>query len=754
MLRAGPRWVGKEDAVNSRDLSRRRTLVALASLPASALLPLAPALAAKAGSAPVTPVARVEPVSETLWGETIVDPYRWMENPKDADWEPFMKGQAAYTRQVLDGIAGRTALHTRISKLSGDLPLAQLPQPAAGRLFYELRPKGANQFKLFVRDGAQGAERLLIDPTTLRGEGGAHVSLDWWSASPDGRYVVHGLSPAGSENSVLQILEVDTGKLLPERIDRTQYASPSWLPDSSGFFFNRLAEGAKPGSTDYYQDSVAWLHRLRTEPKDDLRALSRGQFADIAIERSDFPGIATDPTSTHVVAAVYGGVRRENPFYTAALADVLAGKPRWRKVGDVEDELVGLAFRGDELYLQTTRDTPNGKVLRTSMSAPDLAAATTVVSEGALVVEGISVARDGLYVRDMDGGYNTLRRLGNDGKLQAVKLPFEGTVSGVNTDAREDGAWLLGSSWLLPSTVFHHAPAAGATTVVALAPPSPIDTSAYEAIRGFATARDGTRVPLSIVARKGLKRDGSHPTLVDAYGSYQSSVSPYFNSRGFAFLEQGGVLAVAHVRGGGEYGKRWWKAGQKISKPNTWRDLIDCCEALVKQGWTSPKHLAIQGGSAGGITVGRAVTERPDLFAAVISNVGVSNALRAEFSQNGPPNIAEFGTVTERAGFIGLKQMDAYQAVRDAVRYPAMLLTTGMTDPRVEPWQAAKMTARLQAVAARRPAADRNPVLLRVDFNAGHGLGSTREQYDAERADEYAFLLWRSGHAGFQPRRG
>jgi prolyl oligopeptidase len=259
-------------------------------------------------------------------------------------------------------------------------------------------------------------------------------------------------------------------------------------------------------------------------------------------------------------------------------------------------------------------------------------------------------------------------------------------------------------------------------------------------------------VPLSIVARKGMKHDGRNPTLVNAYGAYQISMTPYFNSRGVAFLEQGGVLAYAHVRGGGEYGKRWWKAGQKISKPNTWRDLIDCCEELIRQKWTSTKRLTIQGGSAGGITVGRALTERPDLFTAVISNVGVSNALRAEFSQNGPPNIDEFGTVKERAGFLALKQMDAYSAVRDGVRYPAVLLTTGITDPRVEPWQAAKMAARLQEAERSLKPAARNPVLLRVDFDAGHGIGSTRQQADAERADEYAFALWRSGAPRFQPK--
>lgn len=735
--------------MNLPPLTRRRTLAAFGGLPAAMLLPGIPAWAAKPAA---PPVARVEPVRETLWGDTIVDPYRWMENAKDRDWEPFMKGWAAYTRGVLDAIPGRKALLERIGKLSGDLPIADAPQSAGGRLFYQMRPSGANQFKLFVREGIGGAEKLLVDPSTLKGDGGSHMSLDWWRASPDGRYVVHGLSAAGSEDSVARILDVASGELLAERIDRTQYAGPRWLPDSSGFFYNRLAEGSKPGSPERYLDSVAWLHRLRSDPKDDLRVLSRGQFADVPVERNEFPYVAAESSSDYLVAGTFGGVRRDNPLFAARRADVLAGRPRWQRVCTVEDEVTGFAFRGDELFLLSTRGAPNARVLRTALSAPAIAQAQVAVAEGPAVLERIALARDGLYLRDMDGGYGALRRLGNDGRIAPVALPFEGTIEGLSASTAEDGLWFAGTSWLLPQTVFRADPAQQRVERVALTPAFEIDTSAYEAIRTSATARDGTAVPVSIVARKGLARNGRNPTLVNAYGSYQISRGPNFNPRGLAFLEQGGVLAVAHVRGGGEYGRRWWKAGQKLAKPNTWRDLIDVCEWLVKQRWTSPARLAIQGGSAGGITVGRAMTERPELFAAVISNVGMNNALRAEFEPNGPPNIDEFGTVTERVGYLGLRQMDALHAVRDGVRYPAVLLTTGMTDPRVEPWEVAKMAARLEAVAAARRGAGRNPVLLRVEFDAGHGVGSTREQGDAKRADEYAFVLWRTGQPGFRPR--
>ncbi len=722
-------------------ISRRQAVTTIAGAVLSASLPRVFAAVATATDGP--PVARVDPVTEQFFGETIVDPYRWMENSRDADWESFMRGQNTYARAVLDAIPGRRRLYNRIAELSGDTVITRALQSCEGRIFYEKRPRGADNFKLYVRTALQGKEQLLVDPTLLK-QDGKHVSMDWWSAAPDGRHVVYGLSPAGSEDSVIHIIDVESREILPERISRAQYANPSWLPDSSSFFYNRLS-GAPLGSVDYYKDSVAWLHRLRTEAAADLKVLARGQYSEVLAEPTDFPTVIADPSSDHVLAVMVGGVRRENPYFTAALSDVIAGHPRWRKVCDVADEVVGASFREDALYLLTTKGAQNGKVLRTSMSEPSIESAPVAVPESDVVIDNIGVARDGLYVQDMNGGYGKFRRMAADGQIGPIPTPFEGSILQLWTNTAEDGAYWLGTSWLVPFTVLHFDPAAANHSDTGLSPHPPIDLAPYEAIRTSATARDGTKVPLSIVARRGLVRDGRHPALVDAYGAYQIVNSPLFNARSIAFLEQGGVVVTAHVRGGGEYGRRWWKAGQKLTKPNTWRDLIDCCEALISDGWTTPSRLAIQGGSAGGITVGRALTERPGLFAAVISNVGVSNALRAEFSQNGPPNIAEFGTVTERDGFAALKEMDALHAVRDGVRYPAVLFTTGMQDPRVEPWEVAKMTARLQKATV-----SHNPILLRVTFDAGHGLGSTRTQVDEQRADEYAFVLWRSGVPGFQ----
>jgi prolyl oligopeptidase len=690
-------------------------------------------------------VARIEPVSETFFGETVVDPYRWMENPKDKDWEPFMRGQDAHARAVLAAIPGRDMLARRIGELSSGTTVAFGVQKAGSRVFYQVRPAGADNFKLAVRavapaGGALGDERILIDPTAMKGEGGVHMSLDWWVASPDGRHVVYGLSPAGSENSVLHVMEVETMRVLPERIPGTQYAGPSWLPDGSGFFYGRVADLAKLGTVDYYKHSPALLHKLGADPKDDLLLVQHGRDAALPLTEIEFPGLTCSRTGEWTVLGLYGSVRRENPLFVARTADVAAGRAQWRQVCTIGDEVTGFALGAGDLYLLTTRGAENGKVLRTPLDGGTYASATVVVPEGPRVVENIALARDGLYVLQLDGGYHTLGKLGRDGQVANVPLPFEGQIDGLFATPLEDGCWLDGTAWLLPFTTFRHDAASGRTERAGLAPPAPFDLSGYEAHRTFATARDGTKVPLSIVARKGLKRDGRNPTLVSAYGAYQISSGPYFSPRTLALLERGGIFATAHVRGGGEYGKRWWKGGQKLTKPNTWRDLIDCCEHLIRERWASRATLTIQGGSAGGITVGRALTERPDLFAGVISNVGVSNALRAEFGQNGPPNIDEFGTVTERAGFLGLKAMDALHHVKDGMRHPAVLLTIGMTDPRVDAWNGGKMAARLQK-ANRGP----NPILLRVNFDAGHGLGSTRSQVDAERADEFAFLLWRAG---------
>lgn len=693
---------------------------------------------------PAPPVARVEPVTEEFFGVKVTDNYRWMENPKDPEWEPFMKGQADFARRTLDAIKSSAAMQARVSELAGDLEIVAAVQRAGSRVFINKRPAGADNFILFVREGLEGADRVLVDPTQLK-QGDVHVSLDWWLASPDGNYIVYGLSPAGSEDSVAQIMEVATGTILPERIDRTQYASPSWAPDGSGFFFNRLAEGAAKDSTDYYKNSVCWFHRLNTDPAADVRVLARGQFAEVPVTEIEFPVVIAPTDSNWAIALLIAGVQNEITAYLAPRAAALAGEGGWRKICVPADRITSVAIKGDDLYGLTYADAPRYKVLKAGAAAPDLAGAPVAVPEGESVIQGFAVAQDAVYLTLLDGGVSRLAKLQGDGGLVPVPLPFEGSFGGVYAEVDRPGVLLNLQSWVRPATIYDIA-ADGTARETALVAKPPIDVSGFEAVRVFATAGDGTKIPLSIVYKKGVARDGTAPAFIQAYGSYGINSEPFFGPRYIAFMEQGGLWCTANVRGGGEYGRAWHEAGRLLNKPNTWRDLIACAEFLIAEKWSGPGKIGINGGSAGGITVGRALTERPDLFAAVVSQVGVSNSLRAEFGQNGPPNIPEFGSVTTEDGFKGLFAMDSLVHVQDGEKYPGVLLTTGMTDPRVDPWMAAKMAARLQAAST-----SGRPVLLRVDFDAGHGLGSTRAQLDKGWADAYAFTLWQTGHPDFQP---
>ncbi|MCC2971465.1 prolyl oligopeptidase family serine peptidase [Massilia sp. IC2-476] len=686
------------------------------------------ALTAAAAAAP--PVARVEPVTDTHFGEKVVDRYRWMENDKDPDWLPFLKNQNLHTRSVLDTLPLRGELLARIQQLSGDVTAVADIQRAGARSFYQQRPAGANNHKLFVQEN--GKSRMLVDPTTLD-TATSHYSLDWWVASPDGSKLAYGLSKDGSEDSVLHIMDVATGSILPERIANTQAAYPSWLEDSSGFFYNQLT--GKVNTPERYLNSRVRFHRIGDDPAKDRILMARGLDRAVKYESNQSPYVFATPHSRHAVLMITD-VRQEKRFLVAPLQDVLKGRARWTHVTDFADQVTSAEVHGDELYLLSTLKHPRGRILKVAAQSPALGSAREVVAESGLVIQGMMRARDGLYLRAMDGGIGRVLRLDANGKLANVTLPFDGTVGTLAADPNTPGVLMLLSGWLTPTGIWS-IDAAGKVTDTGLTPKPPIDVSAYTTERRFATAKDGTKIPYSLVYRKGLKKDGRNPAFISAYGSYGAAAyTPSFVNRSLSLIDQGAIVGFANVRGGGEYGRDWHRAGQLENKPNTWRDLIAVVEDMHKEGYTAPAHTAIGGRSAGGIPTGMALTERPDLFAAVVSGVGWHNPLRYVAEQNGYGEEGEWGAIRDKAGYKALKSIDSYQAVKDGGKYPAVLLTTGVTDPRVAPFHPAKMAARLQAASA-----SGKPVLLRVDFDAGHGMGSTRAQQDAEAADTYAFIL-------------
>lgn len=718
------------------DLHRRQFLAGSTSALSLSLLPASPwAATATPGknTVPAAPVAKIDVVKDTYFGETLSDPYRWMENSKDPDWLPFLKAQNDRTRAVLDPLPRRAALLKRIEQLSGDTVATSRVQRAGGLTFIQQRPLGADNFKLFVRQGANGPDRVLVDPPAMS-SAKSHVSLDWWRASPDGKYVVYGLSKDGSEDSLLHVLTVADGKNLPETIPNTEATNPQWLDDASGFFYTQLTGAV--ATPERYLDAQARFHKLGTDPNSDPILVKRGLLAGIDYDKIQVPTIVTSLGSRYAILQL-ADVRPEARGYIAPLKDVLTGKAKWISFAGFDDEVTDSELDGEDLYLLVNKGSPRGRIVKTSASAPNIATGTVMVPQNALVIENTARARDGIYLKIMDGGISRLQRLGHDGKVTDIALPFDGTIGAVFAVPTEDGALVSLQGWLNPAGIWS-VDTSGRLADTGITPKPAIDVSAYEAKRFFATAKDGVKIPYTLIYRKGMKQDGTNPTWISAYGSYGfAAYTPTFAGRTLALVDAGAIVGYANVRGGGEYGREWHKAGQLTNKPNTWRDLIAVCEELIAKKYTSSKHLAIGGRSAGGITVGRAMTERPDLFAAVIDGVGWSNPLRYIVEQDGYGEEPEWGAISDPTGYQALKTIDSYQSVKDGTPYPAVLLTTGVTDPRVAPFHLAKMTARLQVAST-----SGKPILLRVDYDAGHGIGSTRAQQDRETADTYAFLLW------------
>jgi prolyl oligopeptidase len=465
----------------------------------------------------------------------------------------------------------------------------------------------------------------------------------------------------------------------------------------------------------------------------------------------DMPFITTAAGSDFAVGSVQHGVQNEQTLYIAPVSALGSSPAAGTKLCDTDADVTDFVFNADDIYLLSHKDAERFKIVRTPLahpSAPEQFEA--VLPQTAGVLKGLTIASDALYAAELDGGVYHVVRVASPaagGAAERVPLPFDGTADVYPSDPRLPGITFALTSWVRGPRVEGFDPHTNQINLTTIRPSGPFDNlPELTSIEVEAKSYDGTMVPLSILMKKGTPLDGSHPTILSGYGAYGITEDPGFSNASIAWLERGGVEAIAHVRGGGERGEAWHLGGYKLTKPNTWRDFIACAEYVVDQKYTSSAKLGIVGGSAGGITIGRAVTERPDLFAAAAPMVGVLDALRSEFSPNGPPNIPEFGSVTTQAGFEDLFAMDALQHVRDGVKYPALLITTGLNDPRVPSWEPAKFAARTQVASS-----SGKPVLLRVDYKGGHGIGASKRQRVEETADWYSFFLWQFGESGFQP---
>lgn len=711
------------------------------------------ATATRAPAANKPAVAASEDVSTEYFGTKVADPYRWMEGGlQEAKLTAFLKAQNDYTRAVLASLGGRDNLLQRIRELDNAAPTVRSWQRGGSSIFYLETAPGAKTASLMVRD-ANGKPRKLLDPVSME-KGDSHAAIDYFAPSWDGRYVIVGVSLGGSENSTIHIIESATGHMLPDAITRTQYAGPSWSADSRSFYYARLQqlpEGAPAAAV--YENERVYLHTVGSDVEKDPAVFGPAVSPSVNVPKAGFVSVGVTPGSKYALAYYSAGTIDIPALYAAPASNAMNADAPWREVVSPEDMIStsadsSAAQHGSTLYLLIEKDSPNRKLVAVDLAQPDMAKAQTLIPSGENLLTGIYAAKDGLYLTSKRGVVFELQRADYGPKLewQKISLPYNGTISNLDANVLLPGVMFRLETWTQSDQAFEYDPSSKQVSNTALIQKNPADFSSIEAREVEATSADGTKVPLSILCKKGLPLDGSHPTLYEGYGSYGISIDPFFDPRILAWLERGGIFAVAHVRGGGEFGEAWHVAGQKQTKQHTIDDMIAAAQYLNQQHYSSPEHLAVMGTSAGGLAVGGALVQHPELFVAAIDNVGMTDPLRFQLSQGGAANVPEFGDVTDSKGFKYMYAVSPYHHVVDGTKYPAVLGITGTNDPRVPTWMVAKMIARLQAATA----SDR-PVLLRVNFDEGHGLGSSRPQRESLMADYMSFILWQSGDPAFQP---
>ena len=713
-------------------MSYRLAMLATASLLCASLL----------SAATITPPAPLppKPVTDTYFGTKVTDPYRYFEDEKVTTVSEWMKAQGRYTTMLLASIPRRAATLKRIAAFAASFEPVNSIQVFGNRTFYLDRAPGSDNFDLIERDG--GGPRKLVDITAFRAaHGGAPAAINYFAASPDGTKVAVGISSGGSENANITVLDVASGRQIAGPIARGRFGVTGWSDDSRTLFMNLLADlPANAPGTEIYQNSVAYAWDMKSAP---VALIGGATPAAIKVPASMIPFVAPVHGGSLAVAMVVNGTQNEREIWTVPAAQAGTPGARWTRLTTFADNITDLAMAGDTLYLLSHSDAPTFKVLTLKAGQPLSSARLLIAAQSGRLIEGIAAASDGLYVRARRGLFSELTRVPlSGGPEEHIGLPVNGSIGEMFTDPTVPGATLTMDSWTLPPTAYRLAD--GRFTKLPIGSnPAGFRPSDFAVSELAATAPDGTKIPLSYIQKLGVPR-GS-PLLLEAYGSYGISIFPGFGPRLASLMSEGINTAVCHVRGGGEFGEAWRLAGKDANKPNTWRDLIACGRDLVARGYTTPKQLFIMGGSAGGITMGRAMEEAPELFAGVLDMVPAANAVRQEFSPNGVPNIPEFGTVKNEAGFRNLMAMDSYLNVKDAVNYPPIMITTGLNDSRVASWEPAKLAARLQVSGTK------NPVLLRVDEQAGHGMGSTKSQTDELYADMVAFIHWQAGTPGWKP---
>ena len=687
--------------------------------------------------------------SDSHFGVTYNDPYRWLEYTKQPEAETWFKLQAAYTDSILNNLGGRDQLIAEWKQLEKAQPTYTMDWASKnGRIFYRKILPGENVGKLYYREGIEGKEQLLFNPATYIT--GKTMSVRRFAPSHDGKILAIAYMENGKEVPVLKFLNVDTKQFSTDSIYPAYTGPDGWSFDDKSFLYlTPKSEDIKERDSWLYAKTK--LHLLGTDMKDDIDFFSNQSYPELKMKANESPVIMFNEGAGKYILAKLENSENEEIQYYAPVEQFHSKKIQWKELCQASDSLTQLIYVNDIVYALSHREASNFKLVSTSLDHPDWVNANVVVPENMRsALRFITRCKDYLLMIYSDGinayvlKHNLITK-----RTDKVKQPFSGSV-GIDCFDDKSNHCVFGiTSWIKPYTEFDYDAATDAFTKSSFNHP-PTYPAAYDDLQveeAEVKGHDGVMIPLSIIYKKGIKQDGTNVCLMTGYGAYGITSYPNFDDFYNSLVVRNVIVAIAHVRGGGEKGQAWYKAGFKTSKPNTWKDFISCAEYLTAKGYSSPQKFAGMGTSAGGILISRAITERPDLFAAAICNVGVADAMRNEFTNNGPPNIPELGTVNDSMECKALYEMDGVQHVVKGTKYPAVLCVGGWNDARVAAWQPGKFAAALQNASI-----SGRPVLMKVNYDNGHFTEDRSVTY-ANFANQYAFVLWQCGHPDFQPKQ-
>jgi len=673
---------------------------------------------ALAQSVSAPPKTRTDNVRDTVHGVEIVDPYRWLENQSSPETREWLNGQNQYTRKVLDSLSGREAIKKRLEELSR-VDAVSLPFEFNGRYFFTKRLANQNLSVICMRKGLEGEDEVLVDPHLMSPDQTTSVGMA--DISRDGKLLAYQVREGGADETSVRFLDVDTHEHLPDQLAKARYQGVSLTPDKGGFYYTKHD---KDGPRVYY-------HKMGSAASGDGEIFGKGYTAD--------KGIGTQLTEDGrylILTVWYGSAGRKVEIY---YQDLSAGGPITPIVTDIEARF-SPTIAGDHLFVNTNWNAPNGRILDIDLKNPAQSGWREVVPQSNAVISGMNVAGKKVFVNYLENVNSRVKIFEPSGKyVREIAFPAIGTVSGIYGRWESKEVFYRFTSFHIPSTIYRYDVEEGTQSEWARLK-VPFKSDRFEVKQVWYESKDKTKVPMFIVHAKGIKLDGSNPTLLTGYGGFAISVTPTFSSWVAMWIEKGGVYAVPNLRGGGEFGEEWHRAGRLGMKQNVFDDFIGAAQWLVDNGYTKPSKLAIMGGSNGGLLVGAALTQRPDLFQAVVCTYPLLDMVRYHMFLFAKAWVDEYGSSDDPDQFKYLYAYSPYHHVEPGTKYPAVLMISGDLDTRVDPLHARKMTARLQAATG-----SDKPVLLLYFTKAGHSGGQPLNQVIDQMTDEFSFLFWQLG---------